>query len=177
MAFFPNTFTCTFLPLTLFRILQFNNVTGGPMASWSDSSISMHGPTIRTVDFTCPGRQRAQPNRDDPSWASPPCLKLQSSVAAQVWAVCNYNPPTTTTLHPPPPPSSPEELITNYVRSLVQMVLSDGPAVWTSPPTSTPDLSRPRHPWQHRAWSLTASGRKEMWGTRLGVGSALDDCL
>lgn len=41
-----------------------------------------------------------------------------------------------TTSSPFPPR---EELITNYVRSLVQMVLSDGPTVWTSPPTSTSD--------------------------------------
>lgn len=32
-----------------------------------------------------------------------------------------------------------EELITNYVGSLVQMVWSDGISVWTSPPTSTSD--------------------------------------
>lgn len=49
-------------------------------------------------------------------------LKLQSWAAVQVLAVYNY---------PPPPPflPPPQELITNYVRSLVQMVLSDGPAV------------------------------------------------
>lgn len=49
-------------------------------------------------------------------------LKLQSWAAVQVLAAYNYPPP-----HPLLPP--PEELITNYVRSLVQMVLSDGPAV------------------------------------------------
>lgn len=58
---------------------------------------------------------------------------LSFSSAARVLAVYNYTNPLHTHTHTstlsPPSPSSPEELITNYVRSLVQMVLSDGLAV------------------------------------------------
>lgn len=59
-----------------------------------------------------------------------------------------------------------EELITNYVRSLVQMVLSDGPAVWTSPPTSTSDLGGRVTPGNMES-EAHAAGRMEsggMWG-------------
>lgn len=63
-----------------------------------------------------------------------PLKKQKSSIilllkALRALAVCNNY----------PLPASKRELITNYVRSLVQMVRSDGPTVWTSPPTSPSD--------------------------------------
>lgn len=57
-----------------------------------------------------------------------------------------------------------EELITNYVRSLFQMVLSDGPTVWTSPPTSTSDPSGHVTPGNMES-EAHAAGRMDSGGT------------
>lgn len=56
--------------------------------------------------------------------------------------------------------------MTNYVRSLVQMVQSDGRAACSSPPTSTSDPAGPRHPWQR----VVAAGWERVG--RRGLGRA-----
>lgn len=79
------------------------------------------------------------------------------TAAARLRALLGYN---HLFYHPPW-----EELITNYVRSLVQMVLSDGPAVWTSPPTSTSDLGGRVTPGNMES-EAHAAGRMESGGIR-----------
>lgn len=83
-------------------------------------------------------------------------LVLTASVWVRALAVCNQ-----LLLFPRPPR---EELITNYVRSLVQMVLSDGPTVWTSPSTRTSDPGGHVTPGNMES-EARAAGRMESGGT------------
>lgn len=107
-----------------------------------------------------------------------------AALCVRALAVCNH-PPTPAPLH------IQEELITNYVRSLVQMVVSDGPSVWTSPPTSTSDpdghvtpgnMDSEAHTTPRMElgdmWGVWGAHKEAARGVRAGrVWSVLDGCL